>query len=71
MRAVLLFQSTHKVIKSERLLLQQGHAPKVIPVPKHISSECGMALEVAPESVDEIRRILLDAGIATEFVELS
>ncbi len=47
-----LFKSTHKVIKAEKLFKKNNIYYKIIPVPKSISSECGMAIEI--ESKDEI-----------------
>jgi hypothetical protein len=49
MRHLLLFQSTRAVIKAERIFRKNGLYCKVIPVPRTISSECGMAIEIKPE----------------------
>jgi hypothetical protein len=61
--ALLLFESTHAVIKAERLLDEKKIPCKVIPVPKHISSECGLALEVSTEVRAEVVRALKLAGV--------
>lgn len=47
-----LFKSTHKVIKAEKLFKENNIYYKIVPVPKSISSECGMAIEI--ESKNEI-----------------
>jgi len=46
-----LFKSTHKVIKAEKLFKENSIYYKIIPVPKSISSECGMAIEI--DNIDE------------------
>lgn len=63
-RILLLFQSTRAVIKAERLLNEKDIFCKVIPVPRHISSECGMALEIYPESAHAIKHVLDENQIA-------
>ena len=45
-RFLFLFQSTHSVIKAEKVCLNAGISCSVIAIPRDISSECGMALEV-------------------------
>jgi hypothetical protein len=59
---LLLFRSTHDVIKAEKALRQQRIPRRVIPVPRSISSQCGMALEIAPEHAEEAIE-LLDATL--------
>ncbi len=64
---VALFRSVSMVIKAEKVLKQAGILYKVIPVPKIISSECGVCLRFlraqkeaiveALESVVEISEI--------------
>ena len=59
---LLLFQSTHDVILAEKALRLEGIPRRVIPVPRSISSQCGMALEIPPDSAE--RAIgLLDAQV--------
>ncbi len=41
---LLLFPNVHTVMKADRLCSGQGIATKAVPVPEHISSECGMCL---------------------------
>ncbi len=49
MEAILIFTSTRALIKAEEHLRSNGVACQVVPLPKEISSECGMALSVAEE----------------------
>lgn len=41
-----LFESTHAVMKAERICIKNDVYYKIVPVPRSISSQCGMALEV-------------------------
>jgi hypothetical protein len=42
--SVVLFHSTAHAIRAEKVLLQAGLLIKMIPTPRQISSDCGMAL---------------------------
>lgn len=60
---LLLFKSTRAVIRAEKLF-RQHHIPcRVIPVPREISSECGMSLQIRKEYESEALSILGDAGL--------
>jgi len=67
MRHLLLFQSTRAVIKAERLCRRSGLACKVIPVPRLISSECGMAIEIRPEDRDAVEAVFAAENIVCTF----
>jgi hypothetical protein len=53
-----LFESTHAVIKAERLCIEQGLACRAIAVPRSISSNCGIALEINEELMNTVADIL-------------
>ena len=46
---VFLFPSVSHVLKAEKILKEKGVVHKLIPVPRHISSDCGVCLRVAVE----------------------
>jgi len=61
---VAIFFSIHYVLKAEQLL-KAGHIPlDVVPVPREISGDCGMAITFAPAQLAAVQRILDAAGIA-------
>ena len=66
-RHLALFQSTRAVIKAERLLVKHALRCKIIPVPRIISSECGMAIEIDENDRDTVRSLFLQEEIETEF----
>ncbi|HUW94605.1 MAG TPA: DUF3343 domain-containing protein, partial [Anaerolineae bacterium] len=39
--SVFLFHSTSGAIRAEKLTLESGFKVKLIPVPRHLSSDCG------------------------------
>ncbi len=42
--SVVLFHSTAHAIRAEKVLMQAGFTIKMIPTPRQLSSDCGMAL---------------------------
>jgi hypothetical protein len=44
--AVILVYSTSYAIRAEKILYQAGIASKLIPVPRHLSSNCGVCLRI-------------------------
>ncbi len=43
---VFTFVSTHHALKAERVLKQEKIKPLIIPVPRQVSSLCGLAIRV-------------------------
>ncbi|MGQ9647985.1 MAG: DUF3343 domain-containing protein [Thermodesulfobacteriota bacterium] len=63
MKCVFLFESVHRVIKAEKLLKGEGIRVDLIPVPREISSDCGVALEFSAESEAKALLILRENRI--------
>ncbi len=61
---VAIFFSIHYVLKAEQLLKAGGIVLDVVPVPREISGDCGMAITFDPEKLAEVQSILGAAGIA-------
>jgi len=51
---VILFRTVSYGLKAEKILKQEGLPHKLIPVPKHISSDCGVCLLVHMDVKDKI-----------------
>jgi len=58
MKSVLLLESIHQVMRAEKLLKAKGMKIDLIPVPREISSDCGMAIELPLEAEKEVLRVL-------------
>jgi hypothetical protein len=57
-RMLALFESTHAVIKAERLCIEHGLACKAVAVPRSISSNCGIALEIDEAIMNTVADIM-------------
>lgn len=49
---ILTFDSTHHVLKAEKLLKGSGIIHEIIPTPKDISSDCGMSIRIEAAVID-------------------
>ncbi len=63
MRGLATFGSTHHVLKAEKLLLEAGLDVRMVPMPREVSSDCGVALEFAYELTPEVRDTVREAGL--------
>ncbi|MDH3998019.1 MAG: DUF3343 domain-containing protein [Desulfuromonadales bacterium] len=59
---VAIFHSIHRVLKAEKLLKQKDIDFLLIPVPRQLTSDCGLALRFSPEQ----KATLLDILTAEE-----
>jgi rubrerythrin len=53
MKCVFLFSSIHHVMRAEKLLKGKGIKIDLVPVPREISSDCGVAIELSVDSEEE------------------
>jgi hypothetical protein len=58
--SVMLFKAVSYVLKAEKILKKEGLPHKLIPVPKHISSDCGICLRFEPVLQNKIEAALLN-----------
>ena len=58
--SVMLFKAVSYVLKAEKILKKGGLTHKLIPVPKHISSDCGICLRFEPAMQNKIEAALLN-----------
>ncbi|WP_281646532.1 DUF3343 domain-containing protein [Parendozoicomonas sp. Alg238-R29] len=61
-RTFLLFKTMRYAIKAEAHCREQNISCQVLPVPREISSECGMCLEVNPAKADTVKDQLDTSG---------
>jgi hypothetical protein len=64
--AVVLVYSTSYAIRAEKILHQAGIASKLIPVPRHLSSNCGVCLRIECTDKDAAREALEAAKVEIE-----
>ena len=61
--AVILVHSTSHAIQVERVLTRAGLAAKLIPTPRHLSSDCGSAVRIAAAEQAAGTEALRAAGV--------
>jgi len=64
---VYLFPSANYVMKAEKILKERKIAHKIIPVPRHISSDCGVCLRIT-EDMQKVVNETLQEKVAWEHV---
>ncbi|MBM4353428.1 MAG: DUF3343 domain-containing protein [Deltaproteobacteria bacterium] len=60
---VVLFDSTSAALRAEKLSRAAGLDVKLIPVPRHLSSDCGLCLRFRESDREPVTRILAESGL--------
>lgn len=68
MYTVLLVPSTGHAIRAEKVLNAAGLECKLIPVPRHLSSDCGICVRIRRQDREAAVRALEAAGVTLEGV---
>lgn len=55
---VVLFESVSHALRAEKLVKAAHIACKLIPVPRHLSSDCGVCLRFNTDAKDQVENIL-------------
>jgi len=63
-----VFNSAHRVMKAESLLKSRGFPILLIPAPRQLMTDCGLALRFGPEVRDEVLRALVQEQLQPAFV---
>ena len=53
-----IFSSIHFVLKAEKVLKKSGIGVETIPVPRKISSDCGIAISFSREDLEQVEELL-------------
>ncbi len=62
------FLSSHHTLKAEKLCRATGIPTAFIPLPREISSDCGVALIIRPEVCQDLEELLGQKGIPVQGV---
>ncbi len=65
---VITFYSTHYALKAEKVLKDSGLEVELIPVPRELSSNCGISMKLAWPDKDRALATLKDNRVETEKV---
>ncbi len=63
-KCVLVFESIHLVMRAEKLLRGRGIKIDLIPVPREISSDCGVAIELSEDSEADALSVLKESRMS-------
>jgi hypothetical protein len=66
--AVILVYATSHALRAEKLLAEVGIRGKLIPVPRHLSSDCGVCLRIERSVMARAGQLLRAAGLDIEGV---
>jgi len=69
--SVMLFKAVSYVLKAEKILKKEGLPHKLIPAPKHISSDCGICLRFESAMQNKIEASLLNKVEIEEIREMT
>jgi hypothetical protein len=62
--SVVLFHSTSHAIRAEKVLKEAGVVHKMIPTPRQLSSDCGMALRFDRADEEQVARTLAEHKVS-------
>lgn len=60
---VAIFHSIHRVLRAEQQLKYAGIAFLLIPVPRKLTSDCGLALRIAPANLTAVFAELAEVNL--------
>lgn len=60
---LLVADSTHLIIKSEKILKENGIECRIIPLPSEVKATCGLSIRTDIENKDIVDEILKSNGI--------
>jgi hypothetical protein len=68
--AVILVESTSLALRIEKLAASNGVASKLILVPRHLSSDCGVCVRISAGDIEKIRSLLKQNAILDPVIEV-
>jgi Putative Se/S carrier protein-like len=68
---ILIFHGTHEVLSVEKRLKAGGVPMRLIPVPRQLTSDCGLAIRVPLKERGRVREILSAAALSPKSVHFA
>ena len=59
----ILFPSTNHTLRGEKVLQRAGVQARIIPVPRHLSSDCGISIRIAVNQEERARTAMNEASL--------
>jgi hypothetical protein len=63
---VAIFNSIHRVMQAEKTLKERCITILLIPVPRALASDCGLAIRYSASDRESVEQALAEAGLAAE-----
>ena len=63
-----VFNSAHRVMKAESILKSRGLPILLIPAPRQLMTDCGLALRIGADFRDDVMRVLAEEQLLPAFV---
>ncbi|MEW5722524.1 MAG: DUF3343 domain-containing protein [Thermodesulfobacteriota bacterium] len=63
---IFILPSIHHVLRAEKVLQKAGQDFDLVPVPKEVNPDCGLAVEADPDQAGRVARLLAGAGLKIE-----
>lgn len=63
-----VFNSAHRVMKAENILKAQSMDILLIPAPRQLQTDCGLAIRMNETDRDTVMKILEENGLLPEFL---
>ena len=67
---ILIFRGTHQVLSAEKHLKRAGVPMRLIPVPRSLTSDCGLAIRIPDSGRDRARDVLAGASLLPHSVHI-
>ncbi len=71
MNGIVLFDSIHYVLVAERVFKEREVWCDLVPTPRDLSSDCGMAVEFRACDLDAVREVLADRRVKAQAVYMT
>lgn len=69
-QGIVLFHTTTAALRAEKVAQKGGLKVKLIPTPRELSSDCGIALRFELDDRESIAQLLEDAGVEGDIYTL-
>jgi hypothetical protein len=66
MKIIITFHTTYDSLKAETVLINADINIKIRPIPRHISSDCGLGIEAKVEDKEQILEVLQNNDVEYE-----
>lgn len=63
-----VFNSAHRVMKAESILKARSLPILLIPAPRALSADCGLALRYSEEASDNVMQVLTEENLLPAFI---